>query len=229
MSGSWTGGPQPGVGKVSAAVTSLKNGIEAALSCFYGPDDPQQGGWGAPQVGYRWIRTSSPFSELNPGVFRWEKLSASPSYGWRFIGGAIWIRHDTPAGRDVAFSPASPATANVAWTDLAFASQIDDERTAQGLSVDKVAFAVVLEVKAKEAGTIPSGAGEEDKSYIGFRRKGDTGVGSRLLAQVSGRTTGAQILVLLDAAEKAQFEVKVADTNPSLAYSAKLTAWLELA
>lgn len=228
MSGSWTGGPQAGVGDTSAAITSLKNGVEAALSGFFGSTDPQQVGWGSAQQGYRWIRTSSPHSESNPGVYRWEKLAAAPTYGWRFIGGTAWIRHDTPANRGVTFSPASPATANVAWGDLAFAAQIDTERTAQGLSTDKVAFAVLLEVQVQEDGTIPTGAGNRDKSYLGLRRKGDTGEGSRVHAQVSGREVAQQVIVFLDSAEKAEFEVKVATTGPDFDYAAKLSAWLEL-
>jgi len=232
MSGSWAGGPTAGVDLGSDAFTKLINGVEAALSSFYGATDPSTGSWGSGQLGYRWISTDPALghSDSNPAVYRWEQTdSVGPTYGWVLLGLLGWRRHDTPANRALSFSPASPATANVAWSDHSFASQLDTERTAQGISTDKLAYAAKLRIRVEAADTIPTGASNETKGYFAIRRKGDTGDGARIYAQVADRALEQEVVVFLDSAETAQFAVQVEDgASPSFKYEAWVEAWMEM-
>jgi len=231
MSGSWNGGPAGG-GTVQTkdAITTLVNGVDAAITCDYGSTDPSAAWTGdlSRFKGRLWCKSGSPHSDQNPGLYRWELLTSPSTYGWRFLGVLGWRRFDTDGSRAVTFTPASPATANVAWTTLSFASQLDAERTAQGLSLEKVAYAVKLRVRVQASGTIPTGASNETKGYLAIRRKGDTGNGQRVFAQVSGRVLEGEVTVYLNGSEEAEFEVKVEDGTPSFAYSAWLDSWAEM-
>lgn len=226
----WNDDFAAGVGSGADKFTALKDGVNAATTCSHGSTDPSAAWSGdlSRFAGRFWSRTSSPHSTTNPGLYRWELLTSPSTYGWRFLGILGFRRFDTDANRAVTFSPASPATGDVAFTDVSFDSQLDTERTAQGLSLEKTAYAVLLRVRVEEAGTIPTGSGNEDKAVLKLRRKGDTGEGQRFLAQVSGRAVERDAMVFLDGSEVAQFRVQVGTGTPSLKYQAWVEGWWEL-
>ncbi len=221
--------PVAGTGSGSDALTKLKTSLIGAATRHYGATDPSSGSWGAAELGQYWIRTSAPYSDDNPAMFRWELKDATPTYGWVLQGVLGWRKHGTPANRGVTFTTTSPQTANVAWEDVAFAAQLDTERTAQGLPLARVAYAVKLVVRVEAADTIPTGAGNEDKGYFALRENGDTGSGRRFHAQVADRAIEYETIVFLDGSEKAEMEVKVEDgASPSFKYEAWVMAWMEL-
>lgn len=85
-----TGDPEAATGNTGAvALPRLINGINTAASLYYGDTDPDDGSWGADELGRLWLDSSNEIDgsgdDLGPVLKRWSMLTAAPTYGWRTV------------------------------------------------------------------------------------------------------------------------------------------------
>lgn len=196
------------------------NGFSTALSDFAGSSDPSTGaGWGASQVGYKWLDTTS---AQNPVLKRWQQLTTAPTYGWRTLRLFKWHLLSAPVA--VTLATASPAAADVTWTDEDFTTDLDTVTDNDDMAV----AAVMLRCMVRETGTIRTTASGTTSSYGGieWRKKGDT-VAQHVYAQVASVPNEATLIVGLDSSEIAQYQLTVGSASPNLEFTVEIVAYLE--
>lgn len=218
MAGGWDSNgytiPSSGAGTTFDAVLSkMKDGLNAATSMYAGSVDPSSGaGWGADQVGRRWLDTSD---EYNPVLKEWNRYdTGGTDYAWRPVNLRRVFVPEPEATVTMPWS--SPAAADAGWSTLSLATLIGTKQNATFQS--SKAVEVVLEVELTPGASETLGAAN---CYLAFRKKGGTG-DRRVYAQVAGRPTRAEITVPLDSAEDLETKIVVGGGTPSLAFAVKL-------
>lgn len=215
----------------------LVKGVWSAFTDNANATDPSAGApvpWGSREVGAVWLDTGVDGTPASPVLKRWQQLTSTPTYGWRTLRLRKIRFIPDPTLAAVVFAPASPAAADVPWTDVALATTLDgaapgdvqDAGQLQAL-VSEVLLQVEVTADAAETLTDPT------KGYIAFRAKGAsfTNQDERVYAQVAARPVQQQVWVPLAPAgadaEKMQFKVVVGGGVPSFVYSAKIVAIAE--
>ena len=208
----------------AAGLGYLINGIDTVATDYAGATDPSTAApvaWDLPEVGTTWLDTTN---AAYPVVKRWCQLTATPTYGWRALRYRKVKFLDTPQA--VTFSPASPALADVTWTDVDLAATLNTAGCQDAGQVAALVAEVLLYVTYTPATT--ETITDATKGHIAFRAKG-SGQEYRVTGQVAGRPNTMQVWVPLSSAEILQFQVIVGTGTPSSAYSASIAAIHELA
>ena len=195
----------------------VQEGLLTALSGFVSTSDPSTGAspsWGADEVGRIWVDTGVSGSTNNPIAWRWEKLSAMPTYGWRRLRG-IGIKFlTTPKALTLS---GSPTAADVTATDYDFSTDLADGgsgavKDAAGYTIKSV-IAVYLRHVVKPGNSETLAAGSDD-CYVSWNAKGATDL-KYVRAHAAGRKAEALLWVALDSSQIAQYAVKVGGGTPS--------------
>jgi hypothetical protein len=172
------------------------NGIDTAVTHYYGTTDPSLGNsWGEAELGVLWFDS---FNVLGNGgddlglvVKRWEKLDAVPTYGWRTLG----IRSYT------ALEPNTNVLDLVGLGDVAFTGCAVQAQT----SVRAVAALLLVTVEDSAPGT---------DVYAAFRRPGTVEVRDRrVYPQAAGIPSAALVLVELDQAQTFEYAVEASGAD----------------
>ena len=195
----------------------VQEGILTALSGFVSTSDPSSGAspsWGVDDVGRLWLDTGVSGSTNNPVLWRWEKLSATPTYGWRPLRATGTKYLTTPKALTLA---GSPAAADVAYTDYDFSTDLADGgsgnvKDAAGYTI-KTVIAVLLRQVVKPGNSETLAAGSDD-CYIAWRAKSATDA-FYVRAHAAGRKAEYKFWLALDASQVAQYTVKVGGGTPS--------------
>ncbi len=205
-----------------------RNGVESALTHYWGPSDPSAGAspaWGAAELGTIWIDTTDP---QNPVAKMWCRLDATPTYGWRTmrVPKIKWLTATALASRAITFSPASPATGDVAFTAVDLTTLLDTLQDSTQVTHLVVAVLLRIRVRTGASETVPT----TDDAYFGVRPTG-AGASSQnnVYAQVANRYFEAQVWVPLDANESFDFKVEVGGGTAGFEYAAWIDAIAELA
>lgn len=207
-----SGYPKPDTSTLGGAhLLDLDDGVETALTSFYGATDPNPGTWGSAELGYEWIDVGVDGSVLNPVRKRWEQVSGTPTYGWR----KLFIKHIKWHTAGIALAINGNKTIDVTWTDIDLSTALV---AAQELSGYKNILAVILRVSVDadpDAGSFGA-----DDFYIAFRRKGDTdaNVIQKVYAPpLANRKDERTIVVPLDSSEVCQYMVEIGGSgSPSM-------------
>lgn len=202
--------------------TRLFNGVETVRTLYAGSSDPSVGApvtWGAADVGVLWLDTTDP---ANPKLKLWQQLSATPTYGWRTLRILKTKYLSTPQA--ITFSPASPAGADVAFTDVSLATLLNGAGAQDAGQTVPVVRAVQLRIRVRTGAleTIPAG----DNCYFAVREKGSTNE-QRVYPQVANRYVESQVWIGLDSSEVFQFAVDVGGGTPAFEYEAWVCAIAE--
>ncbi len=204
----------------------LVKGVWSAFTQNASASDPSSGAptaWTSREVGALWLDTGVDGTAASPVLKRWQQLTSGPTYGWRTLRMRKTKFIADPTLAVVTFSTASPAAADVAWEDVAFATVLDGATPGDVQDAGQLA-AIVSEVLLQIEVTpgVSEVITDATKGYMAWRCKGATNQEQRVYGQVAGRPFQAQLLVQLDANEKAQMKVVVGTVTPNFAYSAKV-------
>lgn len=202
------------------------NGIETALTHDAGTGDPSSGAavaWGANDVGRFWCdRTDAD----NPVWKVWQQIAAGPTYGWRTmrLRKTKWLT----APETVTFSPASPAAADVAATDVDLSTLLDDGGSGDVQDASQLVSKVVgvwlrIRVRTGASETITAAT---DHAYFQVNQNGGTVV-QRIYCQVANRYMEATVFVPLDTDEIFEFLVKVGGGTAAFEYEAWVIGFQE--
>jgi hypothetical protein len=199
------------------------NGVLTALTNHSGAPDPSSGApvaWGADEVGRVWLDTTDP---ANPVFKLWQQLSGTPTYGWRTLRylKTKWLT----APQAVTFSPASPAAADVAATDVDLTTLLDGAGVQDTSQTAPVVKGVWLRVRVR-TGASETITAATDHAYFQLNEKSSTVV-QRLYCQVANRYVERTVFVPLDSGEIFQFLVKVGGGTPAFEYEAWVVGLVE--
>lgn len=204
---------------IDVAGAALINGVKTALTRYWGSADPSSGAptaWGSAELGTEWWDSTD---TDNPVRKVWSRLTAAPTYGWRTLRYPKLKWLTTPAA--VTFSPASPAAADVVYTDVDLTSLLDSSCQDAGQLLP-VVKAVLLRIRVRETGTIATG----DNTYFKIRGKGTTDE-RKLYCKVSSVYEEQDVWVSLDSAGAFQFGIDVGSASPNVEYEAWVRAIVE--
>lgn len=213
---------------ISTLLVDHRAGNESAISHYWGSSDPSSGAspaWGVAELGTVWIDATD---AQQPVAKIWCKLDATPTYGWRTmrVPKVKWLTATALASRAITFSPASPATADVAFTAVDLTTLLDTLQDASQVTHLVVAVLLRIRVRTGASETVPT----TDDAYFGVRPTG-AGASSQnnVYAQVANRYVETQVWVPLDSNESFDFKVEVGGGTPGFEYAAWIDAIAELA
>lgn len=178
-------------------LVDLDDGVETALTHYYGDTDPSIGAsWGADQLGVYWLDSTNVLGnggdDLGIVVKRWEKLDTTPTYGWRTLGlrsytplAAITNKLDLADQGDVAFTDCD-LTADTSAKAISVLLMVSVEDSAPGASV-----------------------------YAAFRKNGVTADAReiRVYPQVAGIHNTAMVMVDLDAGQVLEYSIEASGAD----------------
>lgn len=193
--------------------TRLCNGVEAALSTYYGASDPSSGAlpsaWaGAGECGREWYDCGVDGTAANPVKKLWCQLTAGPTYGWRKLGQKKTKYLDAPVAV-AGINALSGGSADIAIAAISLATDLDTVGVPDAGDAAHRVTAVWLRVKFRGGAAETLGTGATETPYLRFRKTGATDE-QRIHAQADGggftaRQTERVIRVPLDASEQLDF------------------------
>lgn len=176
---------------VGAHLIDCDEGIETAITHYYGTTDPSTGAsWGADEIGTLWYDSTNVIDaggdDLGLTVKRWEKLTTDPTYGWR----TLYTR---------AYVAVEPNT-----NKLNLSNQTNVSATDCDLTSDTSARAVAALLQVQVADHTPASG-----VYAAFRKNGTTTDAQerRVYPQVADLPTCQQVMVELDSGQIFEYSI----------------------
>ena len=196
-----SGNPEAVAGDVGATgLARIVAGISIVAGHYYGTADPDDGSWGAAELGRYWINATNEINasgdDIGPVISRWSMLTDDPTYGWRTLNAIALV--------DVSPNVNKVDTAGQATTGFA-----DVDVTAE---TSALATAVLLAVEVAESTTPGAGV------YASFRPNGVTtdAQEQRVYPQVAAIPVTAFLRVPLDAEQVFEYDINASGATFSV-------------
>lgn len=172
-------------------LVDLDQGIETAVTHYYGATDPSSGAsWGAAQVGSLWFDSTNSVEaggdDLGLVVKRWEVLTDDPTYGWRTLGVRSYVALEPNVNK------------------LNLSNQTNVSATDCDVTSDTSARAVAVLLQVQAADHVPAAT-----VYAAFRKNGTTTDAQerRIYPQVADLPISQQIAVELDSGQIFEYSI----------------------